>query len=80
MSEAKKCDRCGELYATQEVTQIRMPIYRPQRETMIGYWDLCDDCVGAFEKFMQGGQVFDFRKDDPDDDGRFWEDYDDDGK
>ena len=56
MSEAKKCDRCGELYATQEVTQVRMPIYRPGRESIVAFWDLCDECVGKFERFMAGDE------------------------
>lgn len=58
MTEAKKCDRCGALYATQEVTQVRMPIWRQTRDTTVAYWDICDECVAEFEKFMRGEVVF----------------------
>ena len=53
MADAKMCDRCGKLYATQEINQLRIPIWRQTRNTNVIVYDICDECVKEFEEFIQ---------------------------
>lgn len=59
MADAKRCDRCGKYYVQGEkkykirdkrITRINACSF--YTDSVIG-WDLCDDCVEAFDKFMR---------------------------
>lgn len=69
MALAKKCDRCGKLYEyypkgiKSQCNAIRRA-ERNQRGEFInscGYpdYDLCPECMAAFDKFMISGGKFD---------------------
>lgn len=58
MANAKKCDRCGAFYLTEEVSFPLVPIEGKQRQiTTIGnsYYDvdLCPACWENFEKWWK---------------------------
>lgn len=63
MAEAMKCDRCGKFYEdnTKVETEGRIKggtIGGVATTTKRGEWDrdydLCDECVEAFKRFMKG--------------------------
>ena len=59
MADAKRCDRCGKYYVQGEKKykirdkRITRVIARSFYDNDIVGWDLCDDCVEAFDEFMR---------------------------
>lgn len=62
MSDAYKCDRCGKFYEKNEFKRSQASIQGGiitgiATMTYLGvdeWFDLCDDCMKEFEKFMSG--------------------------
>lgn len=65
MANAKKCDRCGKFYVfnTKFPADQHGDIYIESVMTMTtgGYhyknYDLCDDCIEDFKKFINGRKL-----------------------
>ena len=59
MADAKRCDRCGKYYVQGEKKykikdkKITGVIARSLWDNDNIRWDLCDECVEAFDKFMK---------------------------
>lgn len=62
MAEAIKCDRCGEFFITNSEHKTNGRIHggiiagvaTHDGETYDAWFDLCDNCLSDFLKFMRG--------------------------